>query len=111
MNALLALGVGHARIEDSVLDCWDVFRRGRRRRFELGNWQFDVDCADFVRAGVRREGWHWAQAGEVGGHGGCAHSTAGDSGRGHEFRGSCVCFLLYFQSINRSRRMEAEIQE
>ena len=62
MYVLLVLGVGHAGIEDAVLDGWDVFRRGRRGGIEVGNWEFDVNCADVVGAGVGREGRHWTQA-------------------------------------------------
>ena len=74
VDALLALRIIYTWVEDSVLNCWDVVGRRRRGGLEFRDWDFHIDCADFIRSCVWREAWYWAEAREVGGHHGDVQS-------------------------------------
>ena len=77
----LSIGIWFTGIKYTILNGGNCLIGGRAWGIEFGNWEFDIDGADLVRASIFGEAWHRAQAGEIGGHGKWQVVHSGVSGK------------------------------
>jgi hypothetical protein len=67
----LALRIGIARVENSILHGRNTLVWRSTGTFKFRDWQFNIDCANFVGASVFGKAWYGTQSREIGGHDVC----------------------------------------